>query len=230
MITLNQISKRYGSQLALSVSELSIEKGDCVGLVGNNGAGKTTMLSIILDLIKSDTGVVKSKGAAVNRSDTWKQYTAAYLDENFLIPHLTPWEYLSFVGSLQGKGSDEVKAFIGNCEGFFEEGLFSRRKYIRDLSTGNKNKVGILSTLIQKPELLILDEPFASLDPTSQAWLKKTLMKLRDEGCTMILSSHDLNHVTDVSSRVILLEGGEVSRDLPKTTDTLAELQSYFMV
>ena len=102
MITLHQISKKYGNQLALNVSELEIGSGDCIGLVGNNGAGKTTMLSVILDLIKTDSGVAKSRGVPVHQSNEWKQYTGAYLDENFLIPHLTPWEYLSFVGSLHG--------------------------------------------------------------------------------------------------------------------------------
>lgn len=230
MITLHQISKKYDQQVVLDVPALEIASGDCIGLVGNNGAGKTTMLSVILDLIKSNTGVAKLRGVEVHRSSEWKQYTGAYLDENFLITHLTPWEYLSFVGSLHGMQPAAVKQFIDSCAGFFEEGLFKRRKYIRDLSTGNKNKVGILSALLQKPELLILDEPFASLDPTSQAWLKKRLIELKGQKVTMILSSHDLNHVTEVSSRVILLEDGQVSKDLPTTQDTLAELENYFMV
>ena len=230
MIKVKDIQKRYGSKLALNVSELAIRKGDCIGLVGNNGAGKTTLLSLMLDLIKADNGFIESKGVRVNTSDEWKNYTGAYLDERFLIPHLTPREYLDFVGSLHGIDGEGVTGFLNENKGFFEEELFEWKKYIRDLSTGNKNKVGILSTLLTSPELVILDEPFASLDPTSQAWLKKRLIQAKNHGATMILSSHDLNHVTEVSNRVILLENGELVKDLATGSETLSELENYFMV
>jgi len=230
MIKVENLRKLYGGKAALNVEELTINESDCIGLVGNNGAGKTTLLSLILDLIKASEGAASSKGVAVNKSYEWKKYTGAYLDESFLIPHLSPMEYMEFIGSLHGIGSDETRIFITECSDFFEHELFFRKRFIRDLSTGNKNKVGILSALISSPELLILDEPFASLDPTSQGWLKKTLIQYKEKGTTMILSSHDLNHVTDVSNRVVLLEEGQVIKDLATTSDTLSELENYFMV
>lgn len=230
MIGVRNIQKNYGTKIALNISHLDISKGDCIGLVGNNGAGKTTLLSLMLDLIKADKGYIESKGMKVNTSDDWKKYTGSYLDEKFLIPHLTPREYLDFVGSLHGLETGAVDEFLQNNSGFFEAELFVRKKYIRDLSTGNKNKVGILSTLLATPELIILDEPFASLDPTSQAWLKNRLVQAKEQGSTMILSSHDLNHVTDVSNRVVLLENGELVKDLATDSETLSELENYFMV
>ncbi|MGB3464424.1 MAG: ATP-binding cassette domain-containing protein [Cyclobacteriaceae bacterium] len=230
MIELRNITKKYGTKVALKIEGLTINQGDSVGLVGNNGAGKTTMLSLILDQIKPETGEVYSKSKQVNRTDDWKFYTGSYLDERFLIPHLTPTEYLEFVGSLHDRSKNEVMTYIRENEAFYEEDLFTRKKYIRDLSTGNKNKVGILSALLSSPELLILDEPFASLDPTSQAWLKKRLTEYHESGTTMILSSHDLGHVTSVSSRVILLEDGQVIKDNNTTQETLSELESYFLL
>lgn len=230
MIEINNIQKKYGSKVALNISNLTINEGDCIGLVGNNGAGKTTLLSLMLDLIKPDAGSIKSKGLKVNNSDEWKFYTGSFLDDSFLIPHLTPLEYLEFIGSLHNINSGEVLKFIAENKGFFDDELFTRKKYIRDLSTGNKNKVGILATLLQSSELIVLDEPFASLDPTSQAWLKKKLIIERESRATMILSSHDLNHVTDVSNRVVLLENGEVVKDLSTTSETLRELENYFML
>lgn len=230
MIELRNTTKRYGTKTALDVSSLVINQGDFVGLVGNNGAGKTTMLSLILDLKKPEKGHVFSKNNRVDATDDWKFYTGSYLDHDFMIPHLTPVEYLEFVGSLHGLPKDQVMAFIRENDDFFEDELFTRKKFIRDLSTGNKNKVGILSALISSPELLILDEPFASLDPTSQAWLKKKLIESRSQNTTMILSSHDLNHVTDVSTRIVLLENGQVIRDSETTQETLSELESYFLL
>ncbi len=227
MIEILKLQKVYSQSFALTIENLKINKGELIGLVGNNGAGKTTLLSLILDLIKATDGHVKSKDLQVDKTDDWKNYTGSYLNERFLIPYLTPMEFFEFVGNLYGKNKSDISIFLKENEDFFqiEE---NRNKYIRDLSAGNKNKVGILSTMISNPEIIILDEPFASLDPSSQLWLKSKLKDLNAKGTTIIISSHDLMHVTEICSRILILENGKIVNDSKTHSNSLQELESYF--
>ncbi|SDJ84475.1 ABC-2 type transport system ATP-binding protein [Catalinimonas alkaloidigena] len=231
MIELHNLKKAYeAGKLVLDIPALSIATGESIGLIGNNGAGKTTLLSLILDLIAPTTGEVRSKGQLVVRSEHWKPYTGSYLHEGFLIGYLTPAEYFRFVGKLHGLNAADVRTFLESSAGFSDEVLFETRKLNRDLSKGNKTKVGVIAAMLGRPELLIFDEPFANLDPTSQAWLKRRLRQLHAEGTTLILSSHDLKHITEVSQRILLLERGRVVQDVPTTEETLPALEHYFAV
>jgi ABC-2 type transport system ATP-binding protein len=229
MITINNLTKIYTVYPVLKIPELTIEKGQSFGLVGNNGAGKTTMFSAILDLISVNSGEVKSGGKPVKLSEHWKSYTGSYLDESFLIDYLTPEEYFEFLGSLHKKSHAELKTTLEEYQDFFNGEVLGKKKYIRELSKGNQKKVGIVGALMFKPEVLILDEPFPNLDPTTVMRLKNTLRQLKnDKDVTVIISSHDLNHITEVCDRIVLLEAGVILKDIKTSDSTLAELEEYF--
>lgn len=231
MIQVNNLIKSYNGTVVLNIPEVKIEKGESFGLVGNNGAGKTTFFRLILDLISADKGEVKSKDINVKKLGDWKTYTGSYLDEGFLIEFLTPEEYFNFIASINHLSQGDIQKFMDEFAEFFNGEIIGKGKYIRDLSRGNKQKVGIAASLMTDPEVLVLDEPFASLDPTSQIRLKNLLKKMQQEkGMTMLISSHDLSHVTEVCERIVVLDKGNVIHDIKTQEDTLKELESYFAV
>ncbi len=229
MITTSNLSKKYSGNQVLFIEDLEIPKGQSFGLVGNNGAGKTTYFSLLLDLIQPSTGEIVSHDIQVNKSEAWKPFTSAFIDESFLIGYLTPEEYFYFIGELRGQNKATVDAFVAQFEDFFHGEILGKKKYLRDLSKGNQKKAGIVSALIGNPEVVILDEPFANLDPTTQIRLKGIVKDLAEkQGVTILISSHDLLHVTDVCERIVVLEKGEVVKDLITNEATLKELEAHF--
>jgi ABC-2 type transport system ATP-binding protein len=227
MISFQNITKKYGSSEVLNIPNWEIGKNEIVGLIGNNGAGKTTAFSILVDLIKPTTGNVTSHGQDVSNTEEWKQYTSSFLDDSFLIGFLTPDEYFEFIGMLSNLTLKEVKEFVEGYEEFFNDEILGKKKYLRDLSKGNQKKVGLIASLIGNPEVLVLDEPFSNLDPSSQIRLKKIIENSsRDK--TILISSHDLNHILDICTRIVLLEKGKIIRDLPNSPEAVLEIQSYF--
>lgn len=229
MITTNNLSKSYGSATVLNIEQLDIPKGQSFGLVGNNGAGKTTFFSLLLDLIKPTTGKIENNGIIVSDSEEWKPWTSAFIDETFLIGYLTPEEYFYFIGELRGQNKADVDTLVSQFEDFFHGEILSQKKYLRDLSKGNQKKAGIVAALIGNPEIIILDEPFANLDPTTQIRLKGIVKDLAEtRGITVLISSHDLMHVTDVCERIVVLEKGTVVKDLITSDATLKELEAHF--
>lgn len=225
-----QLKKEYSGQVVLDLPQLSIQKAETVGLIGNNGAGKTTFFRLLLDLIAPSSGEVRLFGASVQHSEHWKKTTGSFVDESFLIDYLSPEEYFSFLAKLYGLDAVELDAFKSRWEYLFNGEILTKKgKYIRDLSKGNMKKVGIAAALMHAPQLLILDEPFANLDPTSQIRLKKMLNEEAEtKGTTLLISSHDLNHVTEVCNRTLVLEKGLLIRDIATSENTLAELEHYF--
>lgn len=229
MIKTNSLTKIYGDKTALSIDQLEIPTGQSFGLVGNNGAGKTTFFSLLLDLIKASSGEIISNKIAVAKSEEWKNFTSAFIDDSFLIGYLTPEEYFYFVGGLRGIDQKEVDFFLEAYADFFNDEILNQKKYLRDFSKGNQKKVGLVSVFIGKPKVVILDEPFANLDPTTQIKLKQLILKKsEDKELTLLISSHDLNHVTEVCNRIVLLEKGSVIMDKETTSKTLQELEDYF--
>ena len=198
-------------------------------MVGNNGAGKTTLFSLLLDLIKTSTGELVSNGIEVAKSEDWKSFTSAFIDDSFLIGYLTPEEYFYFVGELRGINKEAVDSFLETYKDFFNDEILDQKKYLRDFSKGNQKKVGLIATFLGSPSVIILDEPFANLDPTTQIRLKQLIKKeTESREITLLISSHDLNHVTDVCNRIVLLERGSVIMDKETTSKTLQELEAYF--
>ena len=231
MIQSSNLSKKYGDITVLKIEELTISKGQTFGLVGNNGAGKTTFFNLLLDLIQPTTGHILSNGIQVNKSEDWKPFTSAFIDESFLIGYLTPEEYFYFIGDLRGRNKADIDTFLAQFEEIFNGEILGRKKYLRDLSKGNQKKVGIVAALIGNPEIIILDEPFANLDPTTQIRLKKMLRSLADnKEVTVLVSSHDLNHITEVCERIVVLDKGLIVKDISTSSETLNELESYFSV
>ncbi|MGB5820451.1 MAG: ABC transporter ATP-binding protein [Saonia sp.] len=229
MITAHQLTKTYGSQTVLHIENLEIPKGQSFGLVGNNGAGKTTFFSLLLDLIQPTTGHIINNKIQVNTSEAWKPFTSSFIDETFLIGYLTPEEYFYFIGELRGRNRADVDGLLSRFESFFHGEVLGQKKYLRDLSKGNQKKVGIVASFIGDPEVVILDEPFANLDPTTQIRLKKIIKDLAEnEAVTVLVSSHDLIHVTEVCERIVVLHKGEVVKDMDTSAETLKELESFF--
>lgn len=256
-IELSNLEKHFGTNTAVDIKSFTINNGDILGLVGNNGAGKTTLFRLMLDLLKADEGVVTMHPSADNvelvpsslklspdggvgggslinpaLSEDWKAYTGAYIDDGFLIDFLTAEEYFDFIGRVSGMTKEQIAERLVYFEPLMGGEILNQKKYIRDFSAGNRHKVGIIAALLNRPELVILDEPFNFLDPRSQNMLKKILVEYNKEtGATVIVSSHNLQHTTEISTRIALLEHGVIIKDLDNhDAEAVVELQDYFKV
>ena len=226
-LSVTNLQKSYGD-FTLSIGALDVAPGTAFGLVGNNGAGKTTLLRLVLDLIAPDGGTVALDGTPVTDATDWKSHVGAYLGESFLLDFLTPDEYWRFVGQTHDVAPDVVETRLEPFQDFYtDEPIGATTKYIRDLSQGNRNKAGLIGALLPEPDLVVLDEPFASLDPRSQLRLRDILQDRRGSA-TLLLSSHDLGHITDVCERIVLLDDGAIVRDDTTTDTTLDDLRAHF--
>jgi len=229
MIKIENLTKKYSKQTVLDILSLEIPSGQTFGLIGNNGAGKTTLFSCLLDLIKPTKGKVINNDVEVSSSENWKSFTTAFLDETFLIGYLMPEEYFYFIGELRGFSKIQVDNFVLKFEDFFHGEILGGKKYLRDLSKGNQKKVGVIAALIGEPKVIILDEPFANLDPSTQIKLKEIIKDLsRYKDTTVLVSSHDIQDVTEVCDRIVLLEKGKLIKDIKTNKETLKELEAYF--
>lgn len=229
MIQIKDLKKQFGAKVAVDIPELNVEAGSLIGLVGNNGAGKTTLFRLMLDLLKPESGYVLSEGVDVSKSEDWKKYTGSFLDTRFLIDFLTPEEFLYFVGEAYQMSKSLVDERLTMFRRFMNEEILGQKKYIRNFSAGNKQKIGIIAAMMIEPKVLILDEPFNFLDPSSQMEIRNLIAEVNKERqTTVFISSHNLNYTTDICDRVILLEKGLVIKDLKNSTTAVAELHTYF--
>jgi ABC-2 type transport system ATP-binding protein len=231
MISVEQLKKVYQQQVVLNIPSLTIGRGECFGLVGNNGAGKTTLFRIMLDLVRVSDGVVMLNGVDVSKHEEWKQRVGAYLDEHMLLTYLTPTEYFETLRKIYGLSKNDLDLHLQKFAGLFNGEILQQKKYIRDLSKGNLKKVGIAAAMMGNTDVVILDEPFENLDPSSQVRLKKLIQTERVERITtFLISSHDLAHVTDICDRIVLLEKGVIIKDLKADKQEMTRvLHEYFM-
>ncbi len=229
-ITISNLKKTFGDKTAVDISQYTIHSGDMLGLVGNNGAGKSTLFRLMLDLIKADQGNVLMGTTDVSTTEEWKDWTGAFIDESFLIDYLTPDEYFHFISTITGMSEQELESTLDRFDHFMAGEVRGQQKLIRNLSAGNKQKVGIVAAMLLHPKVLILDEPFNFLDPSSQNAIKKLLQDYnRETGATILVSSHNLTHTIDICPRIALLESGHIIRDITNNDGSaLAELEEYF--
>ena len=239
-IQIQNLKKCFGEKVAVNIECYEIHSGEMLGLVGNNGAGKSTLFRLILDLIKANEGSVRMAGSFarqevdVNVAETeqWKDWTGAFIDDSFLIDYLTPDEYFQFIARISGRSQQELSEFLAKFEHFMAGELAGQKKLIRNLSAGNKQKVGIVAAMLLQPQVLILDEPFNFLDPSSQSAIKHLLREYNEQtGATILLSSHNLQHTVDICPRIALLEDGIIIRDIDNADgQAQTELENYFQV
>ena len=231
-IKIEQLKKCFGEKVAVDIDQYTIQNGDMIGLVGNNGAGKTTLFRLMLDLLKADNGSVHIGETNVAVNEEWKAQTGAFIDDVFLIDYLTPEEYFEFVGKMYGMKKEEVNERVAKFERFMNGEVIGHKKLIRDYSAGNKQKIGIISAMLHQPQVLILDEPFNFLDPSSQSVIKHLLKEYNQEtGAIIIVSSHNLEHTVDVCPRIALMENGHIIRDIDNSEySAKQELEEYFNV
>ena len=232
MISINNLQKNFGEKIAVDIEYYEINQGDMLGLVGNNGAGKTTLFRLMLDLLRADNGNVIINDINVSQSEDWKSFTGAFIDDGFLIDYLTPEEYFYFIGKMYGLSKVDIDERLIPFERFMNGEVIGNKKLIRNYSAGNKQKIGIISAMLHYPQLLILDEPFNFLDPSSQSIIKHMLKKYNEEHhATVIISSHNLNHTVDVCPRIALLEHGSVIKDIINENNSAEqELEDYFNI
>lgn len=237
-LTIENLTKSFGEKEVLNITHYAIHSGELIGLVGNNGAGKTTLFRIILDLLHADSGCVTVDGIIDERpvscdtakSEEWKAYTGAFVDTGFLIDYLTPEEYFRFIAKISGISDEVLNDRLLQFDSFMNGEVLGQKTLIRNLSMGNKQKVGIIGAMLHYPKLLILDEPFNFLDPTSQLAMKYLLETYsKEQKATIIVSSHNLTHTLDICTRITLLEHGHIIKDYDKDYALLtSEIEAYF--
>ena len=229
-LKIEQLQKKYGENTVLDIPELTIHSGELVGLVGNNGAGKTTLLRLMLDVIQATRGRVLSNDQDVAGSETWTTFTGSCIDKHYLIDFYTPEEYFTFIAKIYDIPEETLRQRLEEYAPLMNGEILGTRKFLKDFSEGNRQKIGIIGAMMINPKVLLLDEPFNYLDPSSQIIISKLIQKMNQElGTTVLISSHNLNFIADISTRILLLEKGLLVKDLPNHDGSAtSELNAYF--
>ncbi len=211
MIKLIEIQKRYSIKLALNKVTLSIEKNSIYCLLGKNGAGKTTLINILANLIEPTEGRVLINNLNYSEgSIKIKKDIGVMCEANYLIEELSGFEYLSFVGSLYKIDKSELNKRINGLINYFFEITTDVNIPIMYYSTGMKKKIMLCSALLNKPNILILDEPFSSLDPYASNLLVNLLKKYNNGNRAMLISSHNINYVEQIATHIGVIDEGKI--------------------
>lgn len=206
MLKIKNLVKKFGENVAVDDVSFEVENGKIYGLVGRNGAGKSTTFRMILGIIEPTSGTVLYDNQKIGGNISDK---IGYLpEEGSLIPSYTVLELCEYYGSLKLMKPEEIrKSLISWLEEF--NVIEYLNKKIKDLSKGNKQKIQFIVSVLHNPDLIILDEPFSGLDPLSVEEIKKAVIKLKEQGKTIIFSSHRMDHVEELCESVIILDKGK---------------------
>ena len=207
MLEIKNLTKKFGENIAVNDVSFTVEKGKIFGIVGRNGAGKSTIFRTILNIIEPTKGEILYENQKINSNTLDK---IGYLpEEGSLIPTSTVLELCEYYGALKLMDNDEIKR---NLLMWLEEFniLEFLNKKIKDLSKGNRQKIQFIVSVLHNPDLLILDEPFSGLDPVSTAELKNAILKFRNQNKTIIFSSHIMEQVEVLCEDVLMINKGNV--------------------
>ena len=219
-IKLKAITKLYGNLMAVNNLDLEVNTGEIVGLIGHNGAGKTTVLKMMMGLLKPTSGTIEVLNQDVTRDNASVKKHIGYLpEESPLYENMTVRQYLMFFAELYGlpplPATARIDALLQSLK------LAEKDRYTGELSKGMKRKVAIARTLLHDPALLILDEPNAGLDPLTSFFVIDYLKKLHGQGKTIVLSAHNLFHVEYICDRIGIMRNGQLY--LYDTVDSIRE-------
>ena len=220
IVNLSNINKRFGQTQAVDNLSFEVRPGEIFGLLGPNGAGKTTSIRMILDIFEPDSGEIEVLGGPMEEE---KKNRIGYLPEERGLYQDIPLERcLIFLATLKGMEEKQAKSTLQDYLKKFD--LYEQRdKKVKELSKGMQQKAQLITTLVHDPELVIIDEPFTSLDPVNTEMVKDMLEMKRDEGKGIIMSTHQMNQVEELCDRILLIDHGR--RVL---YGTLREIQQQF--
>ena len=206
MLKVKNITKKYGELLAVDNLSFEVNDGEIFGLLGENGAGKTTTFRVIMGLLEPNNGEVLLNGKNIDYNVT--DEIGFVTEERSLLTKLTVQEQIEFYGTLKGLTKEEIEKRLDKWLERFEIKSYKNRK-IKELSKGNQQKVQFISAVIHEPKLLILDEPFTGLDPINVKLIKEAIIELKEKGCSIIFSSHQMEYIEDFCEKLIILVKGK---------------------
>lgn len=205
-LKIDKLSKTYGEFRALNEVSFKVEKGQIGGILGRNGAGKTTTIKSIMGIIEPEEGTITFENEDIRKAKT----TIGYLpEERGLYVNAKVKDQLIYFAQLNGMDRKEALEAIQSRLKEFEISSYLNSK-VKTLSKGNKQKIQLISAILHKPQIVILDEPFSGLDPVNIELFKRTVLKLKEEGATILFSSHRMEDVEELCDRIVMLKKGRI--------------------
>lgn len=205
MLEVRNLSKTFGSLKAVDGVDFTIERGQIMGLIGQNGSGKTTTFRMILNLLTQNEGTVRWNGEPYSKG--FYDHVGYLPEERGLNQKMTVEHQILYFAQLRGKKKAEIDPLIDDWLEEFEV-VGDRKDKIKSLSKGNQQKIQLITTLIHEPDLIILDEPFSGLDPVNAELLEAGIRRAKDRGASIIFSSHNMNNVEELCDNMVMLKKG----------------------
>ena len=206
MLKVENVTKYYGTNLAVDHLSFTVDDGEIFGLLGSNGAGKTTTFRMIMGLLDATSGKITLDGKKIDYSVTDK--IGFVTEERSLLTKMTVKEQIIYYGRLKGLSEKEILKRLDDWLERFQIKEYKNRK-IKELSKGNQQKIQFIAAVINEPKLLILDEPFTGLDPINVKLLKEAIYSLQKKGCSIIFSSHQMEHIEQFCEKLVILVKGK---------------------